>query len=122
VAVQVATIQVTFLEDLNQDGCADNNVDIVTFDSNPLAVEDLRTGGSDANFSDFPVAAEDAAQSEGDLEIVETQIAPEPYGIGVRKESSELKDVITEAVQAIIASGAYDKVLADWGLESVALQ
>ncbi|KKK97569.1 hypothetical protein LCGC14_2651450, partial [marine sediment metagenome] len=43
VAVQVATIQVTFLEDLNQDGCADNNVDIVTFDSNPLAVEDLRT-------------------------------------------------------------------------------
>lgn len=121
-AVQVATIQVTFLEDLNQDGCADNNIDIVTFESNPLAVEDLRTGGSDANFSDFPVAAEDAAQSEGDLEVVEPQIDPEPYGIGVDKGSTELKDVIADALQAIMDSGEYDQILADWDLEAVALQ
>ena len=122
VAVQVATIQVTFLEDLNQDGCADNNVNIVTFDSNPLAVEDLRTGGSDANFSDFPVAAEDAAQSEGDLEVVEPQIDPEPYGIGVDKGSTELNDAIADAVQAIRDSGKYDEVLERWDLEAVALQ
>ena len=122
VAVQVATIQVTFLEDLNQDGCADNNIEIVTFDSNPLAVEDLRTGGSDANFSDFPVAAEDAAQSEGDLEVVEPQIDPEPYGIGVDKGSTELNDAIADAVQAIRDSGKYDEVLERWDLEAVALQ
>ncbi len=121
-AVQVATIQVTFLEDLNGDVCADNNIDIVTFDSNPLAVEDLRTGGSDANFSDFPVAAEDAAQSEGDLEVVEPQIDPEPYGIGVDKGSTELNDAIADAVQAIRDSGKYDEVLERWDLEAVALQ
>ena len=120
-AVQVATIQVTFLEDLNQGACADNNVDIVTFDTNPLAVEDLRTGGSDANFSDFPVAAEDAAQSEGELEVVEPQIDPEPYGIGVDKGSTELKDVIADALQAIRDSGEYDQILAEWKLEAVAL-
>jgi polar amino acid transport system substrate-binding protein len=121
-AVQVATIQVTFLEDLNEGACADNNVDIVTFDTNPLAVEDLRTGGSDANFSDFPVAAEDAAQSDGELEVVEPQIAPEPYGIGVRKESPELKQALADAVQAIRDSGDYDEILAKWDLEAVALQ
>jgi polar amino acid transport system substrate-binding protein len=121
-AVQVATIQVTFLEDLNAGACADNNVNIVTFDSNPLAVEDLRTGGSDANFSDFPVAAEDAAQSEGDLEVVEPQIDPEPYGIGVDKGSTELNDAIADAVQAIRDSGKYDEVLEKWDLEAVALQ
>ncbi len=121
-AVQVATIQVTFLEDLNADVCADNNIDIVTFDSNPLAVEDLRTGGSDANFSDFPVAAEDAAQSEGDLEVVEPQVDPEPYGIGVDKGSTELKDAIADALQAIMDSGEYDQILANWDLEAVALQ
>ena len=121
-AVQVATIQVTFLEDLNEGACADNNVDIVTFDTNPLAVEDLRTGGSDANFSDFPVAAEDAAQSEGELEVVEPQIDPEPYGIGVDKGSTELKDVIADALQAIRDSGEYDQILAKWELEGVALQ
>ncbi len=121
-AVQVATIQVDFLEELNEGACADNNIDIVTFDSNPLAVEDLRTGGSDANFSDFPVAAEDAAQSEGDLEVVEPQVDPEPYGIGVDKGSTELNAAIADAVQAIRDSGKYDEVLERWDLEAVALQ
>jgi ABC-type amino acid transport substrate-binding protein len=97
-------------------------ITIVTFDTNPLAVEDLRTGGSDANFSDFPVAAEDAAQSDGELEVVEPQIDPEPYGVGMRKESGALNDVITDAVQAIRDSGKYDEVLAKWNLEAVALQ
>ena len=96
-------------------------IKIVTFDTNPLAVEDLRTGGADANFSDFPVAAEDAAKSGGELQVVEPQIGPEPYGIGMRKTSTELNDVITEAVQAIRDSGKYDEVLAKWGLEAVAL-
>ena len=120
VAVQVGTIQVDMLNEQN-DKCAEP-IDVVTFDTNPLAVEDLRTGGADANFSDFPVAAEDAAQSGGDLEVVETQIAPEPYGIGVRKDSTELNDVIADAIQAIRDSGKYDQILAEWGLEAVALR
>jgi len=119
VAVQVGTIQEQMLTDQN-DECADP-VNIVTFDTNPLAVEDLRTGGADANFSDFPVAAEDAAQSDGDLEVVEPQIDPEPYGIGMRKTSTELNDAIADAIQAIRDSGEYDQILADWELEAVAL-
>ena len=120
VAVQVGTIQVDMLNEQN-DKCAEP-IDVVTFDTNPLAVEDLRTGGADANFSDFPVAAEDAAQSGGDLEVVDPQVAPEPYGIGLRKESTELNDVIADAIQAIRDSGKYDQILAEWGLESVALR
>ena len=119
VAVQVGTIQEEMLNEQNEE-CAEP-VNIVTFDTNPLAVEDLRTGGSDANFSDFPVAAEDAAQSGGELEVVEPQIEPEPYGVGIRKGSTELKDAITDAIQAIRDSGKYDEVLAKWGLEAVAL-
>ena len=120
VAVQTGTIQVDMLEAQN-DTC-DDPIDIVVFENNPLAVEDLRTGGADANFSDFPVAGEDAAQSEGDLEVVETQIAPEPYGIGVRMESTELKAAIADAIGAIMDSGKYDEILEKWGLEAVALQ
>ncbi len=119
VAVQVGTIQVDMLNEQN-DECSEK-IDIVTFDTNPLAVEDLRTGGADANFSDFPVAAEDAAKSGGDLEVVKPQIGPEPYGIGLRKESTALKDAIADALQAIRDSGKYDDVLADWNLEDVAL-
>jgi polar amino acid transport system substrate-binding protein len=84
-------------------------------------VEDLRTGGADANFSDFPVAAEDASKSEGTLEVVEPQIDAQPYGIGIRKTSTELNDAITKAVQAIKDSGKYDEVLAKWDLQAVAL-
>jgi polar amino acid transport system substrate-binding protein len=120
VAVQIGTIQVDILEAQNE-SCAED-IDIVVFDSNPLAVEDLRTGGSDANFSDFPVAAEDAAQSDGALEVVNTQIDPEPYGLGVRKTSTELKTALSDALQAIIADGTYDSILADWDLAAVALQ
>jgi len=120
VAVQVGTIQVDMLNEQN-DKCAEP-IDVVTFDTNPLAVEDLRTGGADANFSDFPVAAEDAAQSGGDLEVVDPQVAPEPYGIGLRKESTELNDVIADAIQAIRDSGKYDQILAEWELEAVALR
>ncbi len=120
VAVQLGTIQVDMLEAQNE--VCDEDIDIVTFDTNPLAVTDLRTGGTQANFSDFPVSAEDAAQSEGDLEVVETQIAPEPYGIGVRMGSTELNAAIADAVQGIRDSGKYDEVLERWDLEGIALQ
>jgi polar amino acid transport system substrate-binding protein len=119
VAVQVGTIQVDILEAEN-DSC-DDAIDIVVFDTNPLAVEDLRTGGSDANFSDYPVAAEDAAISDGDLEVVDTQIDPEPYGLGVRKTSTELNAVLGEALQAIIDDGTYQQILDDWNLSDIAL-
>lgn len=119
VAVQVGTIQVDMLNEQN-DSC-DEAIDIVVFDTNPLAVEDLRTGGTDANFADYPVAAEDASKSEGSLEVVNTQIAPEPYGIGVRMGSAELKAVIQQALDAIIADGTYASILETWGLPDIAL-
>ncbi|MEX0799739.1 MAG: ABC transporter substrate-binding protein [Dehalococcoidia bacterium] len=119
VAVQLGTIQVDILNEQNAQ--CDEQMTIVTFDTNPLAVEDLRTGGSDANFADFPVAFLDAEESDGTLELVEPAPNPQPYGIGVRKESTELKDVLADAVQAIKDSGTYDEILAEWGLESTAL-
>ena len=118
VAAQVGTIQVDLLEAQNE-RCAEP-INIGAFDTNPLAVEDLRSGGSDASFSDFPIASEDAAQST-DLEVVNTQIVPVLYGIGVRKDSTALYDAVAQAVQAIRDSGEYDQILANWGLEAVAL-
>ncbi len=121
VAVQAGTIQLDELKDLNQGACADNNVDIVTFDTNPLAVEDVRTGGADANFSDFPVAFLDAQESDGVLEVVEPAPNPQPYGVGIRKDSTELKVALEEALQAVKDSGDYGDILTKWNLESTAL-
>ena len=120
VAVQVGTIQAD-MATAQSDQC-DEPIDVVTFDTNPLAVEDLRTEGADANMADFPVAFLDAQKSDGDLEVIEVQLDPAPYGIGVRKASTALKAVLEQAVDAIIASGRYDEILAEWDLASTALQ
>lgn len=119
VSVQVGTIQVDQLEAANES--CDQEIDIVTFDSNPLAVEDLRTGGADAELADFPVAFVDAEESEGDLEVLDVQIEPEPYGIGVRKGSADLKEVLEEALAAVQASGDYATILEKWSLSDAAL-
>jgi polar amino acid transport system substrate-binding protein len=119
VAVQLGTIQEELVRGLS-DSC-DEPIDVVTHDTNPLAVEDLRTGGADANLADFPVAALDAEESDGSLEVIETQIDPEPYGIAVRMDATELMDVLEQALAALRESGEYDRILAEWGLEAAAL-
>lgn len=119
VSVQVGTIQVDQLEAANES--CDDEINIVTFDTNPLAVEDLRTGGSDAELADFPVAFVDAEASEGDLEVLDVQIDPEPYGIGVRKASTELKSVLEKALDAVQASGDYASILEKWSLSDAAI-
>ena len=119
VAVQLGTIQETVANDLSAD-CAEP-INVVTFDTNPLAVEDLRTGGADANLSDYPVAYVDAQASDGELAVLPTQIGPDPYGIAVRKGSTALRGVLQLAVGALIASGEYETILAKWDLASAAL-
>ena len=122
VAAQEGTIQQDMLDDLNADACSDNKIDVVTFDQNPLAVEELRVGGADAVLADFPVALNDANQSDGELEVVGEQFDAAPYGIGLRKESAELKSALEDALQALMDDGTYDSVLKDWGLESASLE
>jgi len=122
VAAQEGTIQQDMLDDLNADACSDNKIEVVTFDQNPLAVEELRVGGADAVLADFPVALNDANQSDGELEVVGEQFDAAPYGIGLRKESAELKSALEDALQALMDDGTYDSVLKDWGLESASLE
>lgn len=119
VAVQAGTIQYDLVTAQN-DKCP-KKINIVTFDTNPLAVEDVKTGGADVNLSDFPVAFVDAEESDGKLEVLDVQIDPEPYGIGVRKDSTALKQVLEEALKQVRASGEYDAIMAKWKLSAAAL-
>jgi polar amino acid transport system substrate-binding protein len=120
VAVQVGTIQVDQLSTQNEQ-CTDK-ISISTFDSNPLAVEQLRLGRADAELADYPVAAYDATLSDGALEITGTQFESAPYGIGLRKDSTELNAAIKQALQAIMDNGEYDKILADWNLQAGSIE
>ena len=123
-AVQIATIQVDQLEAANDDlkAAGKPEINVLTFDQNPLAVEQLRIGRADAVLADSPVAANDARLSDGELESVGLTIPPEPYGIGLRKESTALKAAIEDALQALIDSGKYKEILEKWSLAGGAIE
>jgi polar amino acid transport system substrate-binding protein len=123
-AAQLGTIQVDQLEAANEalKAAGEAEINIMTFDLNPMAVEQLRLGRADAVLADSPVAANDARLSEGELETVGITVPPEPYGIGLRKGSTELKAALEDALQEIIDNGTYDDILDKWGLTSGAIE
>jgi polar amino acid transport system substrate-binding protein len=123
VGVQIATIQVDQLQAANDElkAAGKPEINVLTFDQNPLAVEQLRTGRADAVIADSPIVANDARLSDGKLEALGLAIEAAPYGIGVRKGSTELKAAVEEALQTLEANGTYDEILAKWGLEGGAI-
>jgi len=74
-------------------------------------------GRVDANLADDPVVANSALESEGELEVATGAIESAPYGIGVRKDSPELKAALEEALDRLVADGTYASILAKWEAE-----
>jgi polar amino acid transport system substrate-binding protein len=93
-------------------------IKLQTFDTDPEALLRLKQGASVADLNDFPVAAYNAKTSGGgkDFEVVGDQIEAGPYGIGVSKENTELRDALQAAMDAIIKNGDYAKILQKWNV------
>ncbi|GAA3778907.1 ABC transporter substrate-binding protein [Streptomyces chiangmaiensis] len=93
-------------------------IKLQTFDTDPEALLRLKQGASVADLNDFPVAAYNAKTSGGgnDFEVVGEQIEAGPYGIGVSKENTQLRDALQAAMAAIIKSGEYQKILEKWNV------
>ncbi|MEO7665550.1 MAG: ABC transporter substrate-binding protein [Dehalococcoidia bacterium] len=122
VGAQVGTVQIDYMNDFNADQCAGNPIDIKEYPDNPASVEDLKLGRIAAQLSDDPVAAYSALQSDGDLEVTVTGFDSAPYGIGVRKDSTALRDVLEQALALIKEDGTYASILTDWGQEALAYE
>lgn len=74
------------------------------------------------SLADDPVVVNDARLSEGELEVAAGGFESAPYGIGVRKESPDLKAALEQALQTLIDNGAYADILETWDLSSGAIQ
>ncbi|MER5446000.1 ABC transporter substrate-binding protein [Streptomyces sp. NPDC002766] len=99
-------------------------ITIEAFDDDQQSQTRLRSGGADAASSDFPVAAYAVKTSGGgkDFQIVGDQVEAAPYGIAVSKENTQLRDALQAAMNAIIKSGEYQKILDKWGAEDGAVK
>ncbi|MFG2119630.1 ABC transporter substrate-binding protein [Streptomyces sp. NPDC048710] len=97
---------------------------IEAFDDDQQSQTRLRSGGVDAASSDFPVAAYAVKTSGGgkDFQIVGDQVEAAPYGIAVAKSDTQLRDALQAALNAVIKSGDYEKILEKWGAQDGAVK
>ncbi len=120
VAVQATTIEDTEEVPAKSDKCkAEGKPEIekVKFDRQDDATNALVLGRVDAMSADSPVTLYAIKQSGGKIEAAGSAFDSAPYGWPVQK-GSPLAAVLQKALQHLIDDGTYQKICANWGLES----
>ena len=97
-------------------------VDKQPFPDQASAVSALQSGRADAVVALDLTLAYTVKQSADAFEVVGEPFDTLPIGIAVPKTKPELRDAVQLALKKVIADGAYDKMLAKWGLEKQALK
>ncbi|MEX7468754.1 glutamate ABC transporter substrate-binding protein [Mycobacterium adipatum] len=95
-------------------------VQLQQYDTYSACVEALKTGAIDAVTTDEVILAGYAAQSPGTFKIVGEPFSEERYGIGLKKDDTELRTKINDAITKMEADGAwkeaFDKNLGPAGI------
>lgn len=78
-------------------------------------------GKADIMYADSPIVAYAVTQTDGQVEQLGEVFATSPQGIVVSKDDAELTEAVQKALQHLIDSGDYDKILAAWGNETGAV-
>ena len=91
-----------------------SGAEVRTFDSAPLALQELANGNVDAVLNDAPVTlyAINSGNIKG-LKVVGQLLTEEFYGIAVPKNSKYL-DAINSGLGKLIADGTYTKIYQKW--------
>jgi polar amino acid transport system substrate-binding protein len=124
VAVEHGTVQVDLLA-RSQKHCGDRKIVVRTYDTNADALLRLRTGRAAAVLTDYPPAALLASdpKTRSRFQLASTaQYEPGLYGIAVRRSRPELRDALRAALDRVIRSGEYERILRRWGVDDGAIR
>ena len=82
------------------------------FESTPLALKELESGGVDAVVADNGVIVHYVANNPGGKfkTVADTSFVPEQYGIALKKGNSELQAKLNKGLAEIKADGTYDSI------------
>lgn len=123
VAVEEGTTQVDLLERA-QANCGGAKIDVQQYPQNSDALLQLRTGRVAAVLNDFPPASYlvNAPRTKAHYQLASTvQYEPGQYGVAVNKQDVVLRDVLKDAIDELIRTGAYSDVLSSWDVEGGAV-
>ncbi|MEU2350272.1 glutamate ABC transporter substrate-binding protein [Modestobacter sp. NPDC049651] len=85
------------------------NAEVITFGTDPQAVQALTQGRGDAYVQDITLLASDA-QSNKDITVVGNPFTSEPYGIGLKHGDSQMKQFVNDWLKKIQADGTWAKI------------
>jgi len=89
---------------------------IKRFESTPLALKELESGGVDAVVADNGVVIHYVANNPGSKfkTVADKSFAPEQYGVALKKGNAELLAKVNRGLADIKADGTYDKIFAQY--------
>ncbi len=88
------------------------STNIKRFESTPLALKELESGGVDAVVADNGVVIHYVANNPGGKfkTVADKEFVPEQYGIALKKGNAELRALLNKGLADIKADGSYDKI------------
>ncbi len=124
VGVQTGTVEDEELDALAAQCKTDGKKDItpLKYAKQTDVTTALVGGKADVMYADSPIIAYAIAQTGGKLEQLGDVFASAPQGVVVSKDDQALTDAIQKAVQKLIDSGDYEKILTAWGNETGAVK
>ncbi len=92
------------------------STNIKRFESTPLALKELESGGVDAVVADNGVITHYVANNPGGKfkMVADKEFVPEQYGIALKKGNTELQAKINQGLAAIKADGTYAQIYAKY--------
>ncbi|WP_203248570.1 amino acid ABC transporter substrate-binding protein [Sporosarcina beigongshangi] len=95
---------------------------VTEFADNVLALVDLKTGRLDAVVIDEVVIDYYMSQEEGTFKVLDESLAPEEYGIGVKKGNEELLEKLQAALDELNEDGTAAEISEKWFGENKVLK
>lgn len=93
---------------------ADTVESITEYKDNVLALNDLEAGRVDAVVIDEVAIDYYMTEKEGTFRVLDESLAPEQYGVGVRKEDEELLNRLQEALDQMNEDGTAAEISEKW--------
>jgi polar amino acid transport system substrate-binding protein len=96
-------------------------INILKFAGDQEALLQVSNGRAQANITDYVVAAYKAADPKLNVDALAIAGTESPWGIAMNPKNSELVEAVKAALDSLIRSGEYGKILGAWSLDKLAV-